>query len=75
MLDMLDAARCRVYEKVLRTANCELRVTNGNGGVAHKVLAMPPVARMPQRIVFGVDMMLDDFEVLQCGILQRLEAL
>jgi hypothetical protein len=57
VLEVLDAARGRVAEKILGTVK---DVSNDSSGVSrgtNKVVAMPPVARIPQRTVFGDDIL------------------
>jgi hypothetical protein len=54
---MLNAARSRVAEEILGTVK---GISNSSWGVSrgtNNVWAMPPVARIPQRTIFGDDML------------------
>lgn len=57
MVQVLDATCGRVAKQILGAVS--MLVNGFSGGVArgsYKVTAMPPVARIPQRTVFGDDM-------------------
>jgi len=58
MLEMLHIARSGVDEEIFCAASRQLESSRGvsRGYVTHNVMAIPPVARIPQRTVLGDDM-------------------
>jgi hypothetical protein len=57
VLEMLDTACSRVAEEVLGAAKDMSNTSSGVSRGTNKVTAMPPVARIPQRTVFGDDIL------------------
>ena len=57
MLDRADSAGLGIDQEVLGACGCQSKLMTWWGAKvgAHKVLAMPPVARIPQRTVLGDD--------------------
>jgi hypothetical protein len=54
---MLNAARSRVAEEILGTGKDISKPSNKVSRGTNNVWAIPPVARIPQRTIFGEDML------------------